>query len=151
MRYRIRYFPTLTDDEKELLNYKQKCELDRYDQRTEHSNQRFKRLHYLTWDIEGLAEIVSYLLYDSESPESVEKQLLRRRFLTPRDRQLITALLDRDTQAEIAQDMECSRMTVSRHLKTLRLKLLRNGYGRGWPDKSKEEGCLQGIGEDGDA
>ena len=94
---------------------------------------------------------MSYSLYDSESAESLEKQLLRRKCLTPADRKLITALLDRNTQAEIALDMGCSRQTVATRLKLLRTKLLANGYGNDWGMKDKKDSGLQGIVGDGDA
>ena len=80
---------------------------------------------------------MSYLLYDPDSADSPEKQLLRRTFLTVADRKLIVLLLDRNTQAEIATELGCTRQTVGIRLQALRIKLLKHGYGNDYSTKSK--------------
>ena len=122
------------------MTVEQQRVMHNFDRRQWRRNSKWAKNRRVVHDVDRVGgRDISYLLYNPNSRVGVKEQLEEWSFLTPGDRRIASLHFDGWNQGEIAAELGVSRATVCRRWKSLKSKLLANGYGHGIPDCEEEE------------
>ena len=126
--------------EQSLLTAEQQRVMHNFDRRQWRRNSKWAKNRRVVHDVDRVGgRDISYLLYNPNSTKGVREQLDAWLFLDDKERDVAEKMYEGYNQVGAAEILGVSRATVCRRWKSLKSKLLANGYGHGVPDCEEEE------------